>query len=93
MNDKITSAIKKHQMIPKNIYDRPMTSAHEIGWYSRPLVNINYLIQLTYKINQMDNRRWAKNRAITPITKYVSDYEMLTHKNPFKIPVSNFKMK
>lgn len=41
----------------------------------------------------MDNRRWSKNRAVTPVTKYASDYEMLLHKNPFKIPISNFKIK
>lgn len=39
MNDKVLTSLKRQQMIPKNIYERPMTSAHEIGWYSRPLVN------------------------------------------------------
>ena len=39
----------------------------------------------------MDNRKWAKNRATTPITQYAADYQQLLHKNPFKIP--NFRLK
>ena len=38
MDNKIEDAIKKHLMIPKSLYERPMTSAHEIGWFSKPLV-------------------------------------------------------
>jgi hypothetical protein len=38
MDTKVEDAIKKHQMIPKNLYERPMTTAHEIGWFSKPLV-------------------------------------------------------
>jgi hypothetical protein len=41
----------------------------------------------------MDHRRWKRPKSTTPITNYASDYERLNHVNPFKIPISNFKMK
>lgn len=51
MNNKIEETIKKHHMIPKNLYERPMTSAHEIGWFSKPLVK---LISFLYTNNNVD---------------------------------------
>jgi len=44
MDKKVEEAIKKHHMIPKNLYERPMTTAHEIGWFSKPLVKNENLI-------------------------------------------------
>ena len=37
-SDNISRTIKKHTQTPKERFDRPQTSAMEIGWYSQPLV-------------------------------------------------------
>jgi hypothetical protein len=36
--DNLSRSIKKHTQTPKERFDRPQTSAMEIGWYSQPLV-------------------------------------------------------
>ena len=41
----------------------------------------------------MDNKKWNRPKSSTAITRYGSDYQMLYNKNPFTIPISNFKMK
>ena len=50
MNDKIATALKRQQMIPKSIYERPMTSAHEIGWYTKPLVTYILILYTNFFI-------------------------------------------
>ena len=58
VKDRIMKAIIANQQIPKDKYDYPMTSAQEIGWYSKPLVN---------------NSRWNHPVSSTPISDYVKD--------------------
>jgi hypothetical protein len=64
-------------MTPKELYERPMTSNQEIGWFSKPLV---------------DNSRWDRSIKGSGITKYASDYQAMKKINPFKIPPSRIKM-
>jgi len=41
----------------------------------------------------MDTNRWNRPKSITAVTKYAEDYKRLYDMNPFKMPISNFKMK
>ena len=53
--NKINSAITACEQVPKEKYDYPITSAQEIGWYSKPLV---------------DNSKWNYPVSSTPISQY-----------------------
>ena len=78
VKDRIMKAIIANQQIPKDKYDYPMTSAQEIGWYSKPLVN---------------NSRWNHPVSSTPISDYVNNYYITMKINPFKLKSSSLKMK
>ena len=78
VKDRIMKSIIANQQIPKDKYDYPATSAQEIGWYSKPLVN---------------NSRWNHPVSNTPITEYVNNYFITMKINPFKLPTSSLKMK
>ena len=78
VKDRIMKSIIANQQIPKDKYDYPVTSAQEIGWYSKPLVN---------------NSRWNHPVSNTPITEYVNNYFITMKINPFKLPTSSLKMK
>ena len=78
VKDRIMKSIIANQQIPKDKYDYPITSAQEIGWYSKPLVN---------------NSRWNHPVSNTPITEYVNNYFITMKINPFKLPTSSLKMK
>jgi hypothetical protein len=39
MKDRISKSIARHTMTPKERFDYPQTSAQDIGWYTKPLVN------------------------------------------------------
>jgi len=77
-NDKISKTLQNHTKTPKQLFDYPMTSNQEIGWYSKPLV---------------DNSRWNKSLRTSAITMYASDYQAMKKINPFKIPPSRIRMK
>ena len=78
VKDRIMKSIIANQQIPKDKYDYPVTSAQEIGWYSKPLVN---------------NKRWDHPVANTPISEYVNNYYITMKINPFKLKSSSLKMK
>ena len=78
VKDRIMKSIIANQQIPKDKYDYPMTSAQEIGWYSKPLVN---------------NSRWNHPVSSTPISDYVNNYYITMKINPFKLKSSSLKMK
>ena len=78
VKDRIMKSIIANQQIPKDKYDYPMTSAQEIGWFSKPLV---------------DNRRWNHPVHNTPISNYVNSYYVTMKINPFKLKSSSLKMK
>ena len=78
VKDRIMKSIIANQQIPKDKYDYPVTSAQEIGWYSKPLVN---------------NSRWNHPVSNTPISEYVNNYYITMKINPFKLPTSSLKMK
>jgi len=78
VKDRIMKSIIAHQQIPKDKYDYPMTSAQEVGWFSKPLV---------------DNRRWNHPVKSTPISNYVNSYFITNQINPFKLKSSSLKMK
>ena len=78
VKEKIHKAIISNQQIPKDKYEYPMTSAQEIGWYSKPLV---------------DNSKWHHPVSSTPISDYVNNYYITMGINPFKLPSSTLKMK
>ena len=71
-------SIIANQQIPKDKYDFPMTSAQEIGWFSKPLVN---------------NSKWNHPVSSTPISDYVNNYYITNKINPFKLKSSSIKMK
>ena len=77
-SEKISKSLRQHHMTPKELYDYPLTSNQEIGWYTKPLV---------------DNSRWNHSVNGSAVTKYASDYQALKKMNPFKIPPSSIKMK
>lgn len=76
--DRISKLITQNHQIPKDKYEYPITSAMEIGWYSKPLV---------------DNSKWNKPVSSTPISQYVDNYFVTMKINPFKMPTSSFKLK
>lgn len=76
--DRISKIITQNQQIPKDKYEFPVTSAHEIGWYSKPLV---------------DNSRWNYPVSSTPISQYVDNYYVTMKINPFKLPTHTMKFK
>ena len=78
VKDRIMKAIISNQQIPKDKYDYPITSAQEIGWFSKPLV---------------DNSRWNHPVNNTPISDYVNNYYITMKINPFKLKSSSLKMK
>jgi hypothetical protein len=78
VKDRIMKVIISNQQIPKDKYEYPITSSQEIGWYSQPLV---------------DNSRWNYPVSATPISKYVDNYFITMHINPFKMPTSSIKLK
>ena len=78
VKDRIMKQIIANQQIPKDKYDYPVTSAQEIGWYSKPLVN---------------NKRWDHPVSSTPISDYVNNYYITMKINPFKLKSSSLKMK
>ena len=78
VKDRIMKAIIENQQIPKDKYDYPMTSAQEIGWFSKPLVN---------------NSKWNHPVSSTPISDYVNNYYITMKINPFKLKSSSLKMK
>lgn len=68
----------KSNQIPKDKYEYPITSAQEIGWYSKPLVN---------------NSKWERPLSSTPISQYADNYYVTMKINPFKIASSTIKLK
>ena len=78
IHDRISKIIKQNQQIPKDKYEYPITSSQEIGCYSQPLV---------------DNSRWNYPVSATPISKYVDNYFITMHINPFKMATSSIKLK
>lgn len=78
VRERISKIITTNQQIPKDKFDYPVTAAQEIGWYSKPLV---------------DNFKWNRPVSSTPISKYVDNYFVTMKINPFKLPISTFKMK
>jgi hypothetical protein len=78
VNERISKIILQNQQIPKDKYEYPQTSAQEIGWFSKPLVN---------------NARWDHSHRSTPISQYVDSYFITMKINPFKLPTSTIKMK
>lgn len=68
--NKINSIITSGHQIPKEKYPFPQTSAQEIGWYSKPL---------------MDNKRWNYPVSSTPISQYADNYYITMKINPFKV--------
>lgn len=78
VREKIRKAITSNQQIPKDKFEYPVTSAQEIGWYSKPLV---------------DNSRWNHGCHNTPISHYVDSYYVTMKINPFKLKSSTLKMK
>ena len=78
IKDRIMKSILSLQQIPKDKYQFPVTSAQEIGWYSRPLI---------------DNSMWDHHSKTSPITDYVNNYFIVMKINPYKLKNSSLKMK
>ena len=78
VNERINKIILENQQTPKDKYEYPMTSAQEIGWFSKPLVN---------------NARWNHPHSSTPISQYVDSLFVTMKINPFKLPSSILTLK
>lgn len=68
--NKISSIITSGHQIPKEKYPYPITSAQEIGWYSKPLV---------------DNSKWNYPVSSTLISQFADNYFITMKINPFKV--------
>mmetsp|Transcript_3003 Transcript_3003/g.7477 ORF Transcript_3003/g.7477 Transcript_3003/m.7477 type:complete len:154 (+) Transcript_3003:24-485(+) len=55
--DVVNGLLRAH-MPPKEKYEDPVTSAHEVGWYSQPLVAPNPRFQ--YGLKQAEGTRFAE---------------------------------
>ena len=68
VNQDIFEKIQHHFKGPKEKYDIPMTSNHEIGW----------------QFSELLNRDTFQNKRLTcDVTKYANDYATMTGRSPF----------
>mmetsp|Transcript_47433 Transcript_47433/g.148392 ORF Transcript_47433/g.148392 Transcript_47433/m.148392 type:complete len:156 (-) Transcript_47433:257-724(-) len=80
--EELDKTIKETRKVPTEKYAAPITSSHEIGWFSTPLVLQENKIPVTDGQRQM-KQRISVGLKSNEITSYAALYTAAMGRNPF----------